>query len=304
MLEEKFGYRLYALKDLASLDSELLQQADILQINGRVPGGIFHANRMVWVGNLNRADNALDFIRSQRERKAFLQRRQQLQESALQVEILPFTMDLYERFSQLYYRTTALKERANDDNPKGPVLGRLLAGLNVYLAGVFQDGQLLAGLSFHRKGSCLLVTLGAKERNNALRGGYGGLLELALLDYAYANQISSIVHGSRSFNPVGLVNKIGLFEFKSRYGYIAYPSEEWKSTFILRPQVVLSDLLFVSFKNQQLHYLILSDLPATELVKKYQNEEARVEVISWQEHALVVQKLLESVKSVKKESAG
>lgn len=295
MLEQNFDYLIYEANNLSSIDLEQLKQTDILQVNSFIEGSIFHANRMSWVGRLSKANNSLDFIRSKREKKALKNNQSNLEAWGLRVEILPFTQDLYKQFADLYLETTAKKIRAIDDSPRGPILGRLLAGLNVFLAAVFKDNQLVAGLSFHHKGDSILVSLGAKMRNNEIRGGYGGFLELALLDYAYEKKVKKIIHGSRSFNPVGLISKSGLFEFKSRYGYIAYPCEDWKSTFILNPQIVMSDLLFVSFIDNKLTYVVLSDLPEQELVKKFANEEAIVKVVSWQDHQNAVQKLLKSL---------
>lgn len=286
IIKNLFDIKIAYFNSKQEIDFKLIENegVDLIQVNGFAPGGIYHSSKMVWIGNLNRASKNLNFIRSNREQKAVLKNKAQLSQEGCQVKVQAFDQNLYDQFCQLYQRTTAQRVRKIDDSPQSAIFGPMQAGSPIYLVGLFQQEKLIAGLSFRRKGKSILVNLAAKERRDDLRGGYGGVLELALLDFGLEHKLDTIYHGDRSYNPVGLINKAGLFEFKNRYGYTAYPSENWTTTWILNPNIALSDLVFVGFIDEQVGYTVVSDSSLGEVAKKYGNEEVqKVRVLKWDE---------------------
>ncbi|MBD3279384.1 MAG: hypothetical protein GF390_01590 [Candidatus Pacebacteria bacterium] len=269
MLTKKFDYTIARFDRPKDANLDEISQADLLYFNGYVPGGIYHSKRMIWVGNLASANDALAFIRSKRERKHLIKNKKKLLSQGYQINTKLFDQQSFKQFDQLFKKTTLNRQRALNDSPKRAILSKVLVGAKIYLSGIYQADQLVAGLAFIVRKKTALVSLGAKTKNNQLRGGYGGLLEIELLDFCYQHQLTTIMHGRRCFNPVGLISKIGLFEFKARYGFNAYPTENWQTMFILKPKIFLSDVIFTTIHNNQVGYLIITDQQPAKIKPKY-----------------------------------
>ena len=99
-------------------------------------------------------------------------------------------------------------------------------------------------------------------------------MEYELIKFALERGLRSISHG-KATNPVGLVNTAGLFEFKARYGFTAFPVGAWQTMFIKNPQIALTDLVMLSVANNSLAYLVVSDEEQSELEKKYRTREIK-----------------------------
>ncbi|MEX0896324.1 MAG: hypothetical protein WDZ94_05350 [Patescibacteria group bacterium] len=181
---------------------------------------------------------------------------------------MPLTLELYAEFFELYQATTMQKARAATYDLDAVVKGKVLTGSEMYLAGLFKNSKLMSGLVFNSYRNVVTVFFGAKQRFENISGGIGGLLEYLLLDFAYKHDIKTITHG-RSKVPTGLISGAGLFAFKARYGFSAFPDREWVTTFVRNPAIFVSDAVFITIADNQLQYLVLAQEPNEELLKRY-----------------------------------
>lgn len=297
MLTHQFDLTIARFASVDDVDLEELKKADIVEIRQKVPGAIYHSRSMVWRGWLEGKKTPEAFIRSKKERKAVLANIEAFKKDGYRFETKEMTPQLYEEFVLLYQETTLKRERALSFDLNEVVWGKALAGNPVFLIGLFQGERLESGLVFSiNKKKEVLVSYGAKRKFTGRRGGVGGVLEYFLLEFCLANQINEISHG-KATNPAGLTGKSGIFEFKARYGFSAFPMEYWVSTFIKNPQKIgLSDFVFVTVLNDDIGYVVVTDLSEKEVVKKYATREVKeIKIFSHQEVASSFQQFVERV---------
>jgi hypothetical protein len=266
------SYAIYP--SLSDIDEKEIGQSSLVKIAGNIPGGIYHPQSIVWKGNLSKNITPEKFIRSKRERKALKNNFEYLEEHGLELKTVVMTEEIYNQFISLYKQTTEKVERFSLSVPvEQQLLGKIKTNASVYCSGVFDQNKLISGLAFHVIGNNLLVIVGAKKRIQELRGGVGGILEYELLKFSLDNKISNISHG-RSQSPAGLVSKLGLFEFKARYGFTAFPTEEWETSFILNKEAFIDqEGLFITIKDNELCYLVVSNEEVS--VDKYITKEIK-----------------------------
>ncbi len=267
MLNIKANLKVAKFKNISSIVESELEQADIVMFNQYLPYGIYCPTKMLWLGPTEGCIKPEDYFISKRVRKDIRHSIAYFKEQGYRFEVVKMDEALFKEFFNLYGKTTSQLSRAVKYDLEGVLLSKIRGGLNVYLAGLWKDGELESGLSFYTMYDRIYVAFGAKKRFNSVRGGVGGLLEYLLIEFALKNNIGTIQHG-RGVNPVGVYNKIGLFEFKARYGNSAYPSDEWVTMFIKSEKVFLSDLVFVTILDNKLGHLILSDKLSLEESKK------------------------------------
>lgn len=268
MLKKLAGYTAAHFMSSDTINPEEVKSADVVTILGKHSGGIYHSTAMRWkcfLGN----KQASEIIHSQKEKQSYHKNRLYFLDQGYSFEIKEMNKDDYDEFKLLYENTTQKKERAIRYTLEDKILGRILARIPVYCAGMYKEKKLVSGLVFTiSRNNEALVSFGAKQKFQDIRGGVGGVLEWLLLEYCVEHHIDVIDHG-KSPNPNGLVNKSGLFEFKARYGNSAYPEGEWVTTYILNPDIVMSELVFVTTINDEVGYVIVTNDQTPNLQKKY-----------------------------------
>jgi hypothetical protein len=281
MLYQQFDYTVAYFDDTAAINPDEYTSADIVTIGGYHPAGIYHSTSMRWICSLKDRDIS-QIINSHKEQSALLKNRQFFLDQGYTFQIKRMSETDYTEFKDLYENTTQKKTRAIRHNLADRILGRILVDIPVYCVGMYKDGKLESGLVFTiDTKNTAVVSFGAKQKFQEVRGGVGGTLEWELLKYCEEHKISGVDHGKNP-NPVGLANKAGLFEFKARYGSTAYPEGRWVTTCLRNPDIVLSDLVFVTTINDQVGYVVISKEEVSQ--KKYiTNEVANIKVLSMTE---------------------
>ncbi len=268
MLYTHFDLQTARFASFASIDREELMQADILQLDEYVEGGIFHSSQLNWKGDTTFFASPETFIRSDKERSELEKSRQFFIEHGYELRTESVSSSQADDFLTIYKQITLNRNRAIDTNAELVLKKNLATQTPVWLFGLYQGNQLISGLLASQVKDEFRVMFGAKKKFDEIRGGVGGVLEMELLAFCYQHDIHKISHGL-STNPAGIIDKAGVFEFKSRYGFTAYPLGEWKTTFILSPKVAQSDLVFVTAQQNTLGHTILK-LTDESVGKKYQ----------------------------------
>ena len=269
MIKTQFDLTIAEYQSAEDFNIDEAGQAQI--IRGFVPGGIYHPSSLIWRGEIPDLSNPTSIIRSKKEKKELSKSKAYFLDQGYTIQTVPVTAELYQEFKLLYAKTTLAKKRALSLNMDEQVLGKIALQIPVYCSGLFKNDQLMSGLLFSLKGNEVFVSFGAKEKFADVRGGVGGVLEAELLQFCAAHSISRIAHGTSSC-PAGVYTHSGLFEFKARYGFTAYPTENWITTF-LDPSIALSDLIFITITNHQLQYKVFTDELTSDLDKKYKTKE-------------------------------
>lgn len=268
MLTNRFDYTVAYYNHFEEVDAEEVKAADLVTILGKHSGGIYHPISMRWKCFLKNQQSS-EIIRSQKERQSLEKNKQYFIDQGYTFQVKEMNESDYYEFEALYNNTVQKKIRAVRYTLKDKILGRILVEVPVYCAGMYKEGALVSGLIFSitdKKEA--LISFGAKQKFQEVRGGVGGVLEWNLIQYCVEHDIKVIDHG-KSFNPTGLIAKAGLFEFKARYGNSAFPEGEWLTSFILNPTIVLSDMVFVTTINDQVGYTIVTEESSENVHKKY-----------------------------------
>ena len=274
MLIEKTNIKIASYFQKEKPDSKEINQADIVIFKYPVEGGIYAPENINWFGDLTSVEKAEDYILSKRGRKSLKKAQEYFQNEGFNLDVRLMDESLFNEFKKLYQDTTMRKERAIIFDLETSILGRIRVGKKCYIAGLYKDSHLRSGLVFSINEASAVVSFGAKERFPKIRGGVGAILEYQLIKFALEKNLKSISHG-RASNPAGLFNTAGLFEFKARYGFTAFPTGRWQSLFIKNDQIALSDLVIVTTIDSHLVYLVISDDELENLEKKYRTREIK-----------------------------
>jgi hypothetical protein len=242
---------------LAMTNPEEMRQAAMVLIDEPVAEGIYHSTKLNWKGDLSFFERPEDFIRSDKERKDLEVSKAFFLSEGYEFKVCELTPELEQAFLTLYQETTLKKNRAIDFNAQLVIRKNQAGGVPVWVFGLYRDHQLESGLLVSQVKEDMMVLFGAKKRFDQVRGGVGGVLEMELLTFCFERGFKKISHGI-STNPAGIVDSAGIFEFKSRYGFTAFPYGEWQTTFILNESVALSDIVFLTIKDSQLCHQILA----------------------------------------------
>ncbi len=279
MIKQLFDINVATYRWRESLVKEEVEAANLVVLPGKQVGGIYHSESMIWRGDLLGQTSPELFIRSKRERKNinFARNFFLTQGYSLQTHFVTTKLEV-EQFYELYQKTTLLrkssdqhKKRVRDYFDPDILAKKQAVGEQVILIGLYQGDQLVSGLLCFTEKDLLKVGYGAKELFPEVRGGIGGLLELELLQFGITNNYRSISHG-RSTNPAGLIDRAGIFEFKTRYGFSPYPSGPWQTTYLRSADFVLGDVIFLGLNNGQLGLTVLTTSTETEIIaNKYQS---------------------------------
>ena len=254
---------------LNEIKKDEIDQADIVIIHEKVPSlGLYGSSQISWQAYLPKTNDPYCLIRSKRERKAARENLATLLEEGYTVETLPVTPELYQRFSDLYAETTGKKERFHKVDLHEQIYSKVLAKIPCFISCISKNGTLQSGLAFSFRGKKAMVSVGAKQKNCNLRGGFGGILEVELVRFCLENNIEQISHGKEK-SPSGMVNSVGQFVFKARYGYNIFPSDNWATFFILNPKVGLSDWLTLNIIDSELTITIISSETSNVNQKEY-----------------------------------
>lgn len=274
MLIEKGNLKIASYFYQEKPDLAEIEAADIVSFKYQVEGGVYIPENIAWFGDLTGIEKAEDYILSKRGRKSLKKAQEYFQEAGFELNVREMDETLFAEFKKLYENTTMRKERAIIYDLETSILGRIKVGKKCYIAGLYKKDILRSGLVFSINEASAVVSFGAKERFSKIRGGVGAILEYQLIKYALDRKLKSISHG-RATNPAGLFNTAGLFEFKARYGFTAFPAGRWQSLFIKNDQIALGDLLFITIDNNKLTYLVVSDDDLSNLEKKYRTREIK-----------------------------
>jgi hypothetical protein len=273
MLTQRFDYTIATFASLEEVKKEELKVADLVVISEYIREGIYHAKEMIWRGNISNVQNPYDLIRSKKEKIAIEENAQYFKDQGYEIKTVPMTEALFQEFFELYQNTTMKKPRVIRYNLQEQILSKILIHLPVYLIGLFRSNILESGLVFSVRENQILVSMGAKKKFSERRGGVGGVFEVELMRFCVENSISNISHGI-SENPAGINSAAGIFEFKARYGFSAFPTGSWQTTFVLNPEIIPSDLVFVTIGSIEhpLQQLVLSNTTEN-LEHKYQTKD-------------------------------
>lgn len=251
-----------------AVDPEEVKQADFVYIDTYVPGGFYHSEKLNWKGDLTFFESPKDFVRSKREREQVELSKQFFLENGFEVRTEEVNEEQCQAFLNVYEQTTLKKDRAIDYNAKIIIQKNLLTGIPVYLFGLYKDGILESGLLVSAYKDEFRVMFGAKKRFDQIRGGIGGVLEMELIKFCYEKNIKKISHGL-STNPAGITDNAGIFEFKTRYGFTAFPVGEWRTLFVMNKAATLTELVFLTVSDNQLSYHVVGK--ESDNVKRYQS---------------------------------
>lgn len=291
MFERHFDVSIASFPDWESRVGEEIAQADLVQFPGKVAGGVYHPSSIVWEGWLTNFENPKSFIFTKKDRKTIAKQQLYFADAGYDCQVVPLTIPLFEEFLVVYHQTTMQKKRAIQYDLE-TVRGKILSGSEIYVAGLFLNQKLRSGLLFGKFLDKIQVLFGAKQRFEKIPGGVGGLLEYALLEFSFEHKVKKITHG-RGPCPAGIDSNAGLFAFKSRYGFSAFPDGQWQTTFIRNSAIFLSDAIFIIISDDRLQYLVAAQEPTEELQKRYRTRMIReVQVVSVSELAAEHQKIL------------
>lgn len=299
MLEEKAKIKIASYANQEKPVSAEIKKADVVLFKYPIKEGIYAPENIVWSGDLLGVTKAEDYILSKRGKKSLAKAQAYFQEAGFTIKIQEMDETLFTEFKQLYANTTLKKERALNFDLETAILGRIRVGKKCYLIGLYKEQILRSALVFSINGTSAVVSFGAKEKFPKIRGGIGAILEYQLIKFALENHLTSISHG-KGINPVGLFSSAGLFEFKARYGFTAFPTGSWQTIFINNETIALGDLIFVTILDNQLTYLVVSDDSLDNLTKKYRTRQikhiVKVDKISfYQEQKNALKQFLQSL---------
>jgi hypothetical protein len=257
------------LEELAAFDKTELLAADVISITGKVEGGIYHSASAEWWGDVGAITTPNDFFRSKKVRKAMPKNIEYFTSQGYTIATIPLTLERYDEFKQLYEETTLKKDRAVYYDLEGELHSKILVDKPTYVCGLFEGEKMISALAFiiESKGAVARVLFGAKKTFDIL-GGVGGVLEHALIQFCLEQKIPNICHGL-SKNPAGLNSHAGVFEFKARHGFTAYPAKYWQTSFVVNPDVALSDLVYVSMSDNNVEYIVITDQDPSQIANKY-----------------------------------
>ncbi|MBW7944037.1 hypothetical protein H3C70_01410 [Patescibacteria group bacterium] len=268
MLEKQFDLTTARFPNFESVIIDELTHADFLVFDTYVPSGVYHSAQLNWKGDLTFFSAPKDFIRSKREREQVERSKAFFLEHGYEIRVEEVDEKKCQEFMDVYAATTLKKDRAIDYNANIIVQKNLLTGVPVYLFGLYKDNKLESGLLVSAYKEEFRVMFGAKKRFDQIRGGIGGVLEMELIQFCFEKKIPKISHGL-SANPAGITDNAGIFEFKTRYGFTAFPVGEWRTTFILNKEANLTELVFLTVRDNQLCYHVLGKDADT--IRKYQS---------------------------------
>lgn len=290
MLQKKLwcGYRVCSLNSVEDLHGVDLSSTDMVFFPEKQEAGLYISNSIRWLGSLEDCVSWREFVDSSSVVKDIVKGEDFIIRQGYSIRVESLTLELAETFIELYEReVVATKgDRLVEVNVEAQTKDKVNSSGGAYLIGVYEGERLRAGLVFYLRGKEALVTLGAKERYKKVKGGFGGVIEKHLIDWCIHHDIATISHG-RGTNPAGLMAKAGVFEFKARYGYSAYPEGEWKTMLILNKSIVEQDLVFVTVNNEGLAYIVLTQGSEKDAVHKYQTKNVhKVSVFNGEQHVL------------------
>jgi hypothetical protein len=274
MLTEKANLKIASYFQKEKPDLAEINQADVVVFKYYIEGGVYAPENINWYGDLTSVEKAEDYILSKRGRKSLKKAQEYFKNEDFNLDVRLMDEALFDEFKKLYQDTTMRKERAIIFDLETSILGRIRVGKKCYIAGLYKDDHLRSGLVFSVNESGAVVSFGAKERFPKIRGGVGAILEYQLIKFALEKNLKSISHG-RASNPAGLFNTAGLFEFKARYGFTAFPTGRWQTLFIKNNEIALGDLVIVTIVENHLVYLVVSDEELETLEKKYRTREIK-----------------------------
>jgi len=292
MITSQFDFSVATYPNLKSVISSEVKEADIVEINEYLPQGIYHSTKLNWKGDLTFFDSPESFIRSESERKSLDASRTFFLNEGYELKCVAADNTILKEFSELYLQTTLKKNRAIDYKAELVVRRNIQSGTPVYIFGLFKENKLESGLIATQNKEELQIMFGAKKRFNEVRGGIGGVLEMEMLRFCFEKKMYHISHGI-SVNPCGIYDKSGIFEFKTRYGFTAFPYGEWKTTFILNKEVAMSDIVFLTIHQNQLsHHILTLDTSVSE-TRFYSGQVDRVIQQSLESHILTSKEFFE-----------
>lgn len=237
-------------QDLIDASNNLV---DIVRIKGNHDQLLYSPESVRWIATLGKSVE--EMFAEPKLLHYTAKARNNLSAAGWTFEVIELDRQSFEDFSSLYLQEVAKRERAKQVNIVDQTIGKSESGYKTLMFTAKDGGALKAGLIGYIKNNNFHVTLGAKTKLKGIKGGLGGILEVMLLDYCLEQGLQKISHGI-SINPAGLVTKPGLFEFKARYGYSAFPHGEWSTLLILNKEVITDDLILAGISDNTLCYTI------------------------------------------------
>jgi len=248
--------------NLESVNQKEINQADIIAILGLHPQGIYTPKYARWLADISDIKNPLEILRSKRERKRTKKTLNKIFKNGYSTEVKLLDLNAYQEFKFFFEKVlTQQKQRFIYPDIDGTLLARIKNKEPVWVIQVRDQNSQLVGVLTLRinKKNEIRVSFGAKLHLDEFRGGIGSLLEYSLVEFAIKHNITIINHG-RNTNPTGLISKPGIFEFKSRWGYTAYPEGEWHTLYVINPEALLGkESVWITTLNNKIIYLIATN---------------------------------------------
>lgn len=273
-------YTITSYSSPAEISTEVLQSTDLLQINGYVPGGIYHSKYVRWQLDFKNITTVEDLIGSSSSRVKHRKAVQIAHEHGYSMRSMPLTEELYEIFAKRFSETTLQKERAQDYHLETRVKERI-GKSDLYIFGLFTPtGTLESGLIVEFRDKTAHMAFTAMQRNDLFPATTNGFLLDELFTISKSKNIAVIDQG-RSLNPAGIVTSLGLFESKARFGFLPCPDGPWVTSYVLNfDNIALKDLLFVAVKDNRLAALLMTNT-VTQDTNRFANDlTPMVEIVS------------------------
>lgn len=278
MLTPFFDLQLAQYDSLSQVNKDELALADLVIIRGYLPQGVYYSQKMIWRLPLRGLSTVQEVVRSKRERETLTASYEFFVKHDYSVKVELLTEASYQEFVELYKHTTLERPRAMSYDLEEQVLGKLKVEIPVYLVRIDNADGLQAGLLFSIQGKGegreAKVSFSAKKKFSGVRSGAGGVLLAELIKFCLQENVQEI-SGGRGVNPIGLTAKAGLFEFKARYGFSAFPDGAWQTMFILNEHSALSELVFVSAVEDQVGYILLTNDIKPKAEKRFLTREVK-----------------------------
>lgn len=260
MLSQVFDMTVATFPRFSMMQKGEVMQADLIQFREYVPGGIYHPEALVWRGSLRGCTSIESFLRSPAELTALRKNIQALQEMGYFFATHAMNDKLYKDFSKLYARGVRAHQRSVSHDLEEQIRAKMLIGSDVFLIGMYSsEGVLESGMVFHvTSKNEAHVSLSMKPKIHGLRGGVGGVLEYLFIQFCIERGVQEMSHG-KGVCPAGLIATAGVFEFKARYGFSAFPTGYWTTSFLRSRKIALSDLVFITIAQSSLCYEVIGD---------------------------------------------
>ncbi len=257
MITNLFDVTIAHYHNLNEVNLDEITKADIVLCQKYQADGIYHPESIRWLGEVGSVDPG-DFIFSSSLQKELPQIEAYFPDHGYEIKIKEINEAEFEQFEKLYEQLAESRDRFVMYADRLRVKQNLAVGLPVFLIGLYQGDQLNSGYIAFKQKDRLMVAWSAVASFPDTRYSPSVALIAAMVRFAHQQELTTISFGS-GFNPAGVISKTGLYQFKARCGFTAYPEGAWRSFFLLNPAILSADLIFLGITGDQLAQRFLTN---------------------------------------------